>query len=153
MTDEEREDLVLMLRQLMADTLTLKLKAQFFHHHVQGLNFQELHNYFQDLYEDMEEAYDEIGEQIRILGETAPGSLEGHAKCKSLGSIDRNKDHSTEEMVDTLYHDNDSIRDHLQDCESRASKIGAENVLDFFVERHREHDMHHYFLGSLSMNL
>lgn len=153
MTDEEKNELIDCLKQLMADTLVLKLKTQYFHHHVRGLHFNSLHAHFQELYEDLEEAYDVIGEQIRILGGTAPGSLEGHRKNKNLSSISRDQEYSAEQMVDILFDNNDQIRDLLSDCEKTASDIGAENVLDFFVERHREHDMYHYFLGSLSMNL
>lgn len=152
MTKEEKDELIQCLETLMADTLAFKLKSQFCHHHVSGLEFSSLHDYFEEIYSDMEEAYDEIGEQIIILGGSAPGSFREHLNNSRLGNFTKDRsDMSTKDMVDTLQADNDKIRDFLADCEETAAEIGVENVLDFFVERHREHDMHHYKLTQLSM--
>lgn len=151
MTEEEKSELIKNLQQLMSDTLAFKLKAQFCHHHVKGLHFSALHEYFQEIYEGMEVAYDEIGEQIIILGGKAPGSYEDHMKNSTLSGLNMDEDLSAKEMVDVLQGDNDKIRDHLSGFEETASEAGAENVLDFLVERHREHDMHHYKLTQLSM--
>lgn len=154
MTKSETNEVIERLRQLMANTLAFKLKAQYCHHHVKGLEFYSLHDYFQDLYEELEVAYDEIGEQIRILNGNAPGSFKDHLDHSTLSNISMSANMDADEMVNTLYDDNEIIRDQIVDAQEFVAGLDrAENVLDFFVERGRAHDMHYYKLASLSMHL
>lgn len=153
MTEQERQQLINDLKLLMADNVLFKIKVQYCHHNVKGMSFMELHGFFQDIYEELEEATDVYGEQIRILGEQAPGSAQEFLDLADLNEFNVSADPTAEEMLMQLYEDNDHIRDHLTEFEQHAAEAGNEAVLDFFVERHRQHDMYHYFLSSYTMNI
>jgi starvation-inducible DNA-binding protein len=131
------------LQQLLADTVVLKWKAHNYHFNVTGLNFKQLHGLFQEFYEDLEEAADEIGEQIRILGRYTDVNLERFSNETNIEQVEGNL--SATEMIRNLRNDNAYMISLLERLEREAE---SEAVLDFLVERHREHDMWSYMLNS-----
>ncbi|MDO9499633.1 Dps family protein [Falsiroseomonas sp.] len=58
-----------------ADTFRLHMKVHGFHWNVSGARFRVLHQMFEEPYNEPWQALDPIAERIRLLGQTAPGSL------------------------------------------------------------------------------
>lgn len=71
----QRERMATGVKQLLADTYALYLKAQGFHWNVVGPNFIALHELFEQQYTELQEAIDTIAERIRILGAFAPATF------------------------------------------------------------------------------
>lgn len=63
------------LRIVLANTFKLYFKAHSFHWNVRGPLFHSMHQYFGGLYTQVFAEVDTVAEQIRALGEMAPGSL------------------------------------------------------------------------------
>lgn len=155
MTEQERRQVEESLQQLLADTVVFKQKVHSYHWNVTGPLFHELHELFQDIYEDLEDAIDEIGEQIRILDEYPQPSLEGYVSQSVLEEA-QNPPPPALEMVQELYEDNERVRNILQALQEVADRAEGQNenlamgeaVLDFAVERQREHDEFRYMLRS-----
>lgn len=155
MTEQERQDLITSLNQLLADTAVFKQKVQAYHWNITGLLFGELHEQFGDIYEGLEEPYDEIAEQIRMLDEYPGVSLAGYVE-RSVIEEASNPPPSPVEMIRELYEDNERIIRVLRSIEKIASDASgeqqelaaAEDVLDFAVERQRQHSTFRYKLRS-----
>lgn len=153
MNNQDKQNLVQSLNQLLADTAVFKQKAQAYHWNVTGLLFGELHEQFGEIYEGLEEPFDDIAEQIRILGERPEVSLSGYAEGSFLEEPELPPP-STAEMLQNLYEDNERIIAVLKEIERISNEAegengaAAEDVLDFAVERHRQHDMYRFKLRS-----
>lgn len=157
MTEKERQDLITSLNQILADTAVLKQKVHAYHWTVRGLLFSQLHEFFMDIYEELEEAFDEIGEQVRILDEDPALQLSEYAGRSVIDEADPDANLSAVDMIQTLHDDNERIITVLKKAEEIANEADgapdsqgatAEAVLDFIVERHRQHDEYRYLLRS-----
>ncbi|MDP3418815.1 Dps family protein [Falsiroseomonas sp.] len=69
---------------VLADTFRLYMKVHGFHWNVSGPRFRVLHQMFEEQYNELWQALDQIAERIRVLGQTAPGSL---ATMAALGTL------------------------------------------------------------------
>jgi len=150
MTEQKKEDLVRSLNQLLADTAVFKQKAQAYHWNVTGLLFRVLHEQFGEIYENLEDPFDDIAEQIRILGDHPNVKLSTYAEDSVIEEPELPPP-SAVEMLRDLYEDNERIIAILEEIERIASE-DAEDVLDFAVSRHRQHDMFRYKLHSYIEN-
>ena len=148
MTQNERQNLVTSLNQLLADTAVFKQKVQAYHWTVRGLLFKELHEFFQEIYEEVEQAFDEIGEQVRVLDSDPNLQLSQYVRDSVIDEADPNGSPTAVEMIQTLHDDNERIIAVLKELERIANEAEAEAVLDFAVERHRQHDIYRYKLRS-----
>jgi starvation-inducible DNA-binding protein len=72
---EVKAMLVEYLRRLLADTVTVYLRAQGFHWNVAGPDFAQYHDLYGSIYEDLYESLDPIAESIRKLDAVAPFML------------------------------------------------------------------------------
>lgn len=82
--DQHRQEIVLGLSRLLADTYTLYLKTHNFHWNVTGPHFNALHQMFMVQYTEMWTSVDLIAERIRSLGAPAPGSYAAFAQLTSI---------------------------------------------------------------------
>lgn len=82
--ESEREQIVLGLSRLLADTYTLYLKTHNFHWNVKGPMFNTLHLMFMAQYTEMWASVDLIAERIRSLGAPAPGTYADFARLSSI---------------------------------------------------------------------
>ena len=62
------------LKELLASTFSLYLKAHNYHWNVTGPNFAQYHEFFGDFYEEVHGSVDTTAEEIRKLGGFAPGA-------------------------------------------------------------------------------
>jgi starvation-inducible DNA-binding protein len=68
-------ELIVILKSLLADNIALKFKAHGYHWNVEGTNFKQFHDFFSDIYEDYDEATDTYAEWLRIFKTYAPYRL------------------------------------------------------------------------------
>ena len=83
------EELVNLLKVLLADTVALKFKAHGYHWNVETDDFPQYHEFFAKIYEDFDGAIDPLAEWIRMLdiNQYAPFSL---SRLASLSTVPEN---------------------------------------------------------------
>ena len=69
------EELIQALRVLLSDTVVLSYKAKGYHWNVEGVDFNQYHEFFEDIYTDYDGSIDTFAEWIRKLGDYAPYKL------------------------------------------------------------------------------
>jgi starvation-inducible DNA-binding protein len=74
-TDDANQALISSLRRLLADAVSLYLRAHGYHWNVIGSDFAEYHALFESIYTDTFESIDPIAENIRKLNGVAPFRL------------------------------------------------------------------------------
>lgn len=80
-SDKNRESVVKLLNNLLADEYLLYTKMRNFHWNVKGMYFHDLHKFFESQYEVLDEIVDETAERARSLGGEAAGTMkEKHEK-------------------------------------------------------------------------
>jgi starvation-inducible DNA-binding protein len=128
------------LRVVLADTFALYLKTHNFHWNVEGQDFYEYHKFFQKLYEELWEAVDGVAEEIRSLGEYAPGSFNRFSELTNIQ--DSVTIPSGVEMVHILLEDNEKVIASLHNAyiiAENAQAIGISNFLQDRIDIHMKH--------------
>ena len=83
------EELINLLKVLLADTIALKFKAHGYHWNVETDDFPQYHEFFGDIYQDFDSAIDPLAEWIRMVdnNQYAPFSL---SRLASLSTVPEN---------------------------------------------------------------
>lgn len=81
---ENREKVVALLNQRLADATDLKSQAKQAHWNVKGMNFIALHELFDQASTEIDTHIDDIAERITTLGGTALGTVRLAARNSSL---------------------------------------------------------------------
>ncbi|MCA9837089.1 MAG: DNA starvation/stationary phase protection protein Dps [Trueperaceae bacterium] len=82
--EKNREKLVSILNQQLADTFDLYSQTKQAHWNVKGIEFMQLHLFFDQLAESVEPFSDMIAERVTALGGVAQGTVRMAAKGSSL---------------------------------------------------------------------
>lgn len=137
----------LVLAKALANTYLLYVKTQNFHWNVTGPQFAVLHKMFNDQYDDLADAVDLLAEQIRIVGEFAPGSFKQFLELgtieEELSILDAN------EMVAKLITDNETLMQDLKNVVNVANQNNDDASADVAIERLRVHGKAIWFLRSI----
>ena len=129
------------LKTVLADTFNLYLKAHHFHWNVMGPDFAQYHEFFGEFYEEVHGAVDMIAENIRILGELAPGNL-------GMPGVDNLT--SPQVMVNTLLADNRKVIGDLKVAYSLAEASDRLGIANFLQDRLGAHEKHEWMMQAIS---
>ncbi|MBW4512742.1 MAG: DNA starvation/stationary phase protection protein [Scytonematopsis contorta HA4267-MV1] len=141
LTEEQRQGVVELLNQDLANSYLLLVKTKKYHWDVIGPQFRSLHELWEEQYNALTETIDSIAERARMLGGYPVGTMEGFLKIVSL------KEHSgniptTTEMVQNLIEDHEEIirnlRDHVDKCSEDFHDAGTADFLTGLMEGHEE---------------
>lgn len=123
-----------------ASEFSFYLKAHNFHWNVEGPGFMQFHELFGKIYEEVYGSVDDFAEKIRAMGSYMPGS---YTRFSYLSQIDDEVDVlQVEEMLATLYEDNDKMLVVLKMAYDLAEQAGEHGFSNFLAERmdaHRKH--------------
>ena len=129
---------VVTLRRLLADAISLYLRAHGFHWNVMGSDFSEYHALFESIYSDIFESIDPIAENIRKLDGVAPFRL---PELMALRSITDTPVASTmpADMTRDLLVGNEQILETLNMAFAIANAANQQGVANFIAERIDSH--------------
>jgi starvation-inducible DNA-binding protein len=134
------EELLLSLKQAMADSFVLYYKAHSYHWNVEGADFKQYHDLFGDIYEEIFGAIDTLAEHIRQLDDYAPASL---SQIKSLSMISEDDEIvSAMSMVSRLLDANNLTLASLMmayRAADNATELGLANFIQDRIAAHQKH--------------
>lgn len=126
------------MKTLLANTYVLLIKTQNFHWNITGPRFQTLHLLFESQYEELFKAVDVIAEQIRILGQRTPSSLQEFLNLTSLDENERKLNEN--EMLKTLLEDHIQLQKEIASAIETCNETKDEGTSDLLIDRLRAHE-------------
>ncbi len=140
-SDENRKAVVDILNALLADQYVLYTKTRNYHWNVIGMQFNDLHKFFEAQYEALNDTVDEVAERARQLGGRTVATLTEFIKDARL------KEHpgkfpGAKEMLSNLLADHETIiqqlRTDLAACANQYGDMGTSDFLTGLMEEHEK---------------
>ena len=138
------ENLISLLKVLLADNITLKLKAHGYHWNVEGDDFVQYHELFENIYTDYDGATDTYAEWLRKLDAYAPFKLSRFIELNEVGEPDVSSDPMM--MAADLLMANDMVLAKLVDAVDLATQNKQHAIANFFAERMDMHQRWHWMM-------
>ncbi|BAY11668.1 Dps family protein [Calothrix sp. NIES-2098] len=141
LTEQQRQGVIDLLNQDLADAYVLLVKTKKYHWDVVGPQFRTLHQLWEEHYEKLTENIDALAERIRALGGYPVGTLEGFLQIATL------KEHGGQvpiatEMVANLVQDHEQVirnfREHVDRSGEEFHDQGTADFLTGLMEEHEE---------------
>ena len=133
------EQLIQQLKVILGTNFALYFKAHGFHWNVEGVNFQQYHDFFAELYTSIFNNTDLIAEKIRMLDAYAPTTL---PRMLELSDIeDTETIPSAIAMLSQLKLDNDTYIVHLRAgivAADQADEPAISNFLQDILDQHQK---------------
>ncbi|MBN3947110.1 MAG: Dps family protein [Nostoc sp.] len=141
LTEEQREGVINLLNQDLADAYLLLVKTKKYHWDVVGPQFRSLHQLWEEHYQKLTLNIDALAERIRALGGYPIGTLEGFLKLATLKEHAGNVPTATG-MVANLVNDHEQVirnlRDHVDQSGEKFHDQGTADFLTGLLEQHEE---------------
>ncbi|MEH1967190.1 Dps family protein [Nostoc sp.] len=141
LTEEQRQGVINLLNQDLADAYLLLVKTKKYHWDVVGPQFRSLHQLWEEHYEKLTLNIDALAERVRALGGYPVGSLEGFLKVATLKEHAGNIPTATG-MVSNLVDDHEQVirnlRDHVDQSGEKYHDQGTADFLTGLMEEHEE---------------
>ncbi len=131
--------LVSALRVLLADAVSMSLRAQGFHWNVRGSDFAQYHELFGDIYEDVHGSVDAIAENILKSGGVAPFRLPELMALRSIVDSPVASPMPADLAADLLVA-NDAVLSTLKMAFEIADEVESEGVENYIAERIDQHN-------------
>jgi starvation-inducible DNA-binding protein len=140
LVDEARQGVVAMLNTVLADEYVLYTKTRNYHWNVVGLQFNDLHKFFEDQYNALNDIVDTVAERARALGGNAMGTLTEFLKSTRLQ--EESGDYpEARRMLANLLADHEALIRHLRvDLETCAEKYHDVGTNDFLIGLMEQHE-------------
>ena len=138
------EQLIEEMKKLLASSFSLYLKAHNYHLNVTGPNFGQYHEFFGEFYEEVFGSIDTTAEEIRKLGDYAPGSLSRYSELTVVA--DETTIPEAGVMFRRLASDNDAVLSVLYSARQMAESVGKAGTLDYLEARISVHEKHAWML-------
>jgi starvation-inducible DNA-binding protein len=138
------EQLIEEMKKLLASSFSLYLKAHNYHWNVTGPNFGQYHEFFGEFYEEVFSSIDTTAEEIRKLGDYAPGSLSRYSELSVVEDEDTIPEPAV--MFRRLAIGNDKVIQVLYAARQMAEDAGKAGTLDYLEARISIHEKHAWML-------
>jgi len=140
------EELINLIKVLLADNITLKLKAHGYHWNVEGIEFSQYHELFEEIYTDYEQATDTYAEWLRKLDTYAPFKLSRFIQLNEIGEPEVTSDPVV--MSKDLLMANDMVTTKLMNAFDMATAQRQQGLANFFADRMSMHQRWHWQLSA-----
>lgn len=140
-SDTNRKGVNQILNALLADQYVLYTKTRNYHWNVTGMQFNDLHKFFESQYDELDVAIDEVAERVRSLGGTTVATLAEFSKNSRLKEHPgRYPDPKT--MISNLLADHETtirnLRTGLEACDKKYHDAGTADFLTGLMEKHEK---------------
>ena len=140
------EELINLIKVLLADNITLKLKSHGYHWNVEGIEFSQYHELFGDIYADYEQATDTYAEWLRKLDSYAPFKLSRFIELNEIGEPEVTSDPIV--MSKDLLMANDMVTTKIMNAFDIATAQRQQGLANFFADRMSMHQRWHWMLSA-----
>jgi starvation-inducible DNA-binding protein len=146
--DKNRDAVVKILNAILSDEMVLLVKTRNYHWNVTGLQFNDLHKFFDAQYGELNGIVDEVAERARSLGGMAMGTMGEFAKQSRL------KEHpgqhpGAKSMLSNLLTDHEGIIRSLRaDQAISQDTYGDAGTADFLIGLMEQHEKMAWMLRS-----
>ena len=140
------EELINLIKVLLADNITLKLKSHGYHWNVEGIEFSQYHELFGDIYADYEQATDTYAEWLRKLDTYAPFKLSRFIELNEIGEPEVTSDPIV--MSKDLLMANDMVTTKIMNAFDIATAQRQQGLANFFADRMSMHQRWHWQLSA-----
>ena len=139
--DKNRDAVVKILNAILSDEMVLLMKTRNYHWNVTGLQFNDLHKFFDAQYGELNGIVDDVAERARALGSLAMGTMGEFQKQARL------KEHpgqhpGAKSMLSNLLSDHESIIRTLRAdqaiCQDTHGDAGTTDFLIGLMEQHEK---------------
>ncbi|MCU0525909.1 MAG: DNA starvation/stationary phase protection protein [Elainella sp. Prado103] len=141
LSEEQRQGVVNLLNQDLADAYLLLIKTKKYHWDVVGPQFRSLHELWEEQYQALTANIDSLAERVRTLGGYPVGTAKGFLQMASVKE-DAGKVPTATEMVANLVDDHEQIirnlREHVDQCSDEFHDEGTADFLTGLMEQHEE---------------
>ncbi|AUT02315.1 DNA starvation/stationary phase protection protein [Nostoc sp. CENA543] len=141
LTEEQRQGVINLLNQDLADSYLLLVKTKKYHWDVVGPQFRSLHELWEEHYQALTENIDELAERVRALGGYPIGTMAGFLQVTTLKEHAGDVPNATG-MVERLVEDHEQIirnlRDHVDRSGEEFHDQGTADFLTNLMEDHEE---------------
>ena len=139
--EKSRAAVARVLNAVLSDEVVLYIKTRNFHWNVTGMQFNDLHKFFEAQYEALDDIVDEVAERARALGARSFGTLAEfiqHTRLKERPG----KAPAARAMIAALLADHEAIirtlRADLEACAGTHGDMGTSDFLTGLMERHEK---------------
>ena len=140
LTNQQREGVIEILNARLSDNVTLYIKTRKYHWNVRGIEFAQLHAFFETQYDQLEEAMDEIAERVVQLGGVALGTLEEFLRNTSIKE-QPGVNPDARGMVRDLLNDHEAVIKQLRkDIDTTADECHDMGTSDFLTGLMEDHE-------------
>ena len=146
--EQDRLNIALHLKHLLADSYTLYLQTHNFHWNVTGPMFNQLHLMFEGHYTELSIAVDDIAERIRSLDVFAPATYKAFSELSSIKEVDGVP--STDQMVRLLTQGHEQVVKTCRLALAVAQQADDESSASLISDRMRVHEKTAWMLRALS---
>src|SRR5262245_14675101 len=139
--DDMRKGVVELLSTVLADEYVLYTKTRNYHWNVEGMQFNDLHKFFEAQYEALDDIIDEVAERARALDGRALGTLAEFAKHARLKERPGDVPEARGMLADLLV-DHEALvrqlRDDLDIAMEKHKDAGTSDFLTGLMEKHEK---------------
>lgn len=139
--EKEREGVAEILNVLLSDEYVLYTKTRNYHWNVVGMQFNDLHKFFEAQYEALNDVVDDVAERARALGGPSFGSLVEflkHTRLRESPGVEKDAG----AMLEDLLHDHEavirSLRNDQEVVLDRHDDVGTNDFLVGLMEKHEK---------------
>ena len=140
-SDANRKGVNQILNALLADEYVLYTKTRNYHWNVTGMQFNDLHKFFESQYESLDVTIDEVAERIRSLGGISTATLVEFSKNSRLKEYPA-KYPDAKIMLSNLLLDHETtihnLRADLETCDKKHHDAGTADFLTGLMEQHEK---------------
>jgi len=125
------------LSHVLGDVVTVARIAQGYHWNVKGIEFSQMHDFFQEIYEEIDGSIDPLAENIRKIGYDSPYLLQDFFELSCID--ERRVTGDAQEMLTSLARVNSIATKCINAAFHIANECNEQGVADFLAGRE---DMH-----------
>lgn len=146
--DDMRRGVVEILSTLLADEYVLYTKTRNYHWNVVGMQFNDLHKFFEAQYEALDEVIDEVAERARSLGGRALGTLAEFSERTRLKEEPKKAPEAKQMLANLLADHETLVRELRADLQTAMDKFGDAGTSDFLTGLMEKHEKMAWMLRS-----